>query len=671
MNGSAGASGTRLMNTVTLRALQKMTTSGGLDTIQQSDRRRAILAARAARFARAISAIWFHTMKPLAVIAGFGGINAAGRSSAHHGYRRTIIEVLAPGLADATFRALARLMGVEGDIDEAKRAHILEHTLVRGLEPDFLDVSSVAWNCRARLADGRGPVSFEISQRDLPQRLPDGWSLEDRGAGRVRVNVAAGAEVFLPVTRRLDVSAAGQVPGGFDPKSWYPGRGHPRAIQLALFAANDALGSLGIGWNTLMTHVAPDRVSVYAGSAMGQLDQEGTGGLLGSRSRGLRPTSKQVPMGLAQMPADFVNAYVLGSVGQTGHNMGACATFLYNLRHGMFDIESGRSRVALVGGAEAPLCADVIEGLSTMGALGTDQALLELDRHLHRTEPDLRRACRPFAENCGFTIAEGAQFVVLLDDALAVELGATIHGAVTDVLVHADGYKKSISSPGVGNYITFAKAVARAMRDFGEESIRRRSFVQAHGTGTPHNRTTESRILDGVAGAFGIEDWPVAAIKCFVGHTMAAAGGDQLASTLGVFAHGVLPGIATIEETAADVLREHLRFSPQPLRRDPVDWDVSFLNAKGFGGNNATATIVSPRLALDRLGQRHGAAALEAWRRRNEAVVQQSEQWDRALTEGTAEIVYRFDHQVRSEEHVRIEDGAMHIEGLPPISLLD
>jgi acetoacetyl-[acyl-carrier protein] synthase len=610
-------------------------------------------------------------MKPLAVIAGFGGINAAGRSSAHHGYRRTIIDALAPGLADATLRSLARLMGIDGEIDDAKRAHILEHTLVRGLEPAFLDVSRVPWNCRARLAEGRGPISFEIAQRDLPGQLPAGWTVGESGAGRVRVNVSAGAEVFLPVTRALDVSAAGQLPGGFDPKSLYPGRGHPRAVQIALFAANDALGSLGIGWSTVMQHVAPDRVSVYAGSAMGQLDQEGTGGLLGSRGRGLRPTSKQVPMGLAEMPADFVNAYLLGSVGQTGHNMGACATFLYNLRHGMFDIQSGRSRVAMVGGAEAPLCPDVIEGLSTMGALGTDQALLELDRHLGRTEPDLRRACRPFAENCGFTIAEGGQFVVLMDDALAVELGATVYGAVTDVLVHADGYKKSISSPGVGNYITVAKAVARAKRDFGDESIRRRSFVQAHGTGTPHNRTTESQILNGVAKAFGIEDWPVAAIKCFVGHTMAAAGGDQLMSTLGVFEHGVLPGIATIEDVAADVEREHLRFSPKPLQRDPADWDAAFLNAKGFGGNNATATIASPRIAMEWLEARHGSAALSRWRQRNEPVVQQAGQWDRALTEGTAEIVYRFDHEVRSEAHVRIEGETMYIAGLPPISLAD
>jgi acetoacetyl-[acyl-carrier protein] synthase len=313
----------------------------------------------------------------------------------------------------------------------------------------------------------------------------------------------------------------------------------------------------------------------------------------------------------------------------------------------------------------------VIEGLATMGALGTDKALLELDRQRNAAVPDLRRACRPFGENCGFTIAEGSQFAVLLDDSLAIELGANVLGAVTDVQVHADGYKKSISSPGVGNYVSFARAVARAMRDVGEESIRRRSFVQAHGTGTPQNRTTESQILSGVAKAFGIEDWPVAAIKCFVGHTMAAAGGDQLASTLGVFAHGTLPGITTIEEVAADVVQERLRFSPSPLQRSATDWDASFLNAKGFGGNNATATVVSPGLVSRWLEQRHGGRALTSWRQRNESTIEAAAEWDRSLTEGTAQIVYRFDHEVRSEEHVRIENGQLYIEGLAPISLLD
>ena len=444
-------------------------------------------------------------MKPLAVIAGIGGINAAGRSSAHRGYQRTVIDVLDERLAAGTIRSLAGLMGIAGAISAEKRRYILEHTLVRGLEPAFLDPANVAWNCKARLVPEHGPVSFVISQKGLA-RSPAGGLKGQRGCRWTRAHRRIRGHGHPPAR---DAGAGGQrsraASDRFRSEVSHPGRGHPRAVQIALFAVNDALGSLGISWDTLMQHVPPDRVSVYAGSALGQVDQEGNGGLLASRYRGQRPTSRQVPMGLAEMPADFVNAYVLGNVGQTGHNMGACATFLYNLRHALFDIQSGRSRIALVGGAEAPLCPDVIEGLATMGALGTDKALLELDRERNAAEPDLRRACRPFGENCGFTIAEGSQFAVLLDDSLAIELGANVLGAVTDVQVHADGYKKSISSPGVGNYVSFARAVARAMRDVGEESIRRRSFVQAHGTGTPQNRTTESQIMSGVAKAFGIE----------------------------------------------------------------------------------------------------------------------------------------------------------------------
>lgn len=54
-----------------------------------------------------------------------------------------------------------------------------------------------------------------------------------------------------------------------------------------------------------------------------------------------------------------------------------------------------------------------------------------------------------------------------MDGELALELGADIHGGVGDVFVHADGHKKSISSPGIGNYITVTKAVAAAHRALG------------------------------------------------------------------------------------------------------------------------------------------------------------------------------------------------------------
>jgi len=38
------------------------------------------------------------------------------------------------------------------------------------------------------------------------------------------------------------------------------------------------------------------------------------------------------------MPADFINAYLLGNLGTTGTSVAACATFLYNLRWGIKDI---------------------------------------------------------------------------------------------------------------------------------------------------------------------------------------------------------------------------------------------------------------------------------------------------------------------------------------------
>ena len=39
---------------------------------------------------------------------------------------------------------------------------------------------------------------------------------------------------------------------------------------MTIFGASDALGSLGIDWEQVCSKVAPDQISVYAGSAMGR-----------------------------------------------------------------------------------------------------------------------------------------------------------------------------------------------------------------------------------------------------------------------------------------------------------------------------------------------------------------------------------------------------------------
>lgn len=596
--------------------------------------------------------------QPLPVIVSMGGINSAGRSSMHHGYARMVVDALGARQRQTTLTALAQLTGQEGD------RSLLDGTLIRRIEANHFDPSHVAWNQRLPTRSNGSPVGFEIHRRHLPQPVPADWELTPGDdADHVRVAILGEQQFLLPTHREFEVKAASQLPTGFDPSVLYASRNHPRGLAMSVYAASDALGNLGLDWDALSARLTPDQVSVYAGSAMGQLDDAGTGGMLKARYRGSRVTSKNCPLGFAEMPADFVNAYVLGAAGSTGATLGACASFLYNLRHAIHDIRAGRARVAFVGAAEAPITPEIMEGYATMGALATDKALRALDKLPDDAAPDHRRACRPFGANCGFTIGESAQFLVLFDDALAVEVGAEVFGAAAEVFVNADGYKKSISGPGVGNYLTLARAAACARAIVGEERLRRGGLVQAHGTGTPQNRVTESQILSRVAGAFGIEAWPVAAIKAYVGHSLAAASADQVMATLGVWTEGWLPGITTTLELADDVATAGLDFSLQHRELDVDEQSYALINAKGFGGNNATATLLSPGATRELLAARHGARGIEGWRRANESVRQAREAREARVMAGEEYPRYRFDYGVLDDDSVSLDSDAISIGG--------
>ncbi|MFC6635397.1 beta-ketoacyl synthase [Microbulbifer taiwanensis] len=610
-------------------------------------------------------------MQRLPVITAFGGFNPAGRSSFHRGYRRLVLDRLGAAERTDTLSDLAALMGLRtgadagGPLDAALEQQVLNGTLVRELEQRFYDYRKCHFHQPAELSSPEG-FTFEMSARQLPQPLPADWQVESLGDGRVRVRTG-GLSVMLDSYREISVASAGQLPTGFEPGEQYNSRFHPRGLQLAILGASDAVQSLGIDWDTVAAAAGPDKISVYASSAMSQLDPYGNGGLLQSRLRGNRVSSKQLALGLTSMPADFVNAYVLGSVGTTGAVAGACATYLYNLRAAVEDIRSGRARVAVVGAAEAPLVPEVVDGYSTMGALANIDGL----RKIFPGEVDYRRASRPFGENCGFTLGEGTQWVILMDDALALELGANIHGAVANVFVNADGTKKSISAPGPGNYLTVARAMAEARAIVGEESLRRRSFVQAHGSSTPQNRVTESAIFDRLAGAFGIENWPLCAVKAYVGHTVAAASGDQLITSLGIFDRGILPGITTIEKVADDVHHSHLDIALQHTERDPESLDVAFLNSKGFGGNNATASVLAPHLVRRMLAKRHGERALTAHRKGNETVSEKSQAYDARASRGDLNAIYRFGEGLVDENQIQMSTGQVTLPGIPSVDLPD
>lgn len=611
----------------------------------------------------------------LPVIVGFGGYSAAGRSSSHQAFRRMILESLSAEEQQNTVVSLACLMAqvaVEGEsyrdlqgnllsaaeVDKQFRAEVINGTLVRRVES--FDPAHVPGNKKISFAsDQDQQMVFSMLKRDMPRSIPEDWQVRDLEDGTVEITATSASEYLVESHYELAAKAAGQLPSGFSPGDHYNARFHPRGLQMAILGASDAVHSMGIPWDKIVDSVSPDEVGVYSSSVLSQMNEEGFGGLLQARLKGGRTTAKQVALGLNSMPADFINAYVLGSVGHTEAITGACASFLYVLQAAVRDIRSGRRRVAILGNAEAGVTPEIMEGFSNMNALGSEENLCKLDG---ADTTDLRRASRPFGYNCGFTLSESSQYLVLMDDALAIELGADIHGAVPDVFINADGVKKSISAPGVGNYICMSKAVAAAINIVGEESVQKHSFMHAHGSSTPANRTTESELIDRVASVFDIYDWPVTAIKSYVGHSLATASGDQLVTALGTFKYGIIPGIKTIAEIAPDVHQERGRFPLQDLDVSATKMDVAFINSKGFGGNNATALVLSPEKVDSMLATRY-PHQFEQYVEKREATRSAAAEYAQRADNAELDVIYRFGEAVLDEADLSISSDGINIPG--------
>ena len=474
-------------------------------------------------------------LKRFPVICSVGGINSAGRSSFNFSYKRLIIENLNKEKKIELLKDLNNL--TNGKISSEK--DILNKTLVRKINSDLYD----------------------------PELL---------------------------MTDVMKVNAAGQLPEGIDISKMYNSRQHPKGIQMTIFGVTDCLKNIGKDWdNEIKPYINPKRIGVFSGPAIGQLDYEGMGGLLQSRKIGKRASSKHLSMSLIGMSADFINAYILGSLGKTGTVAGACATFLYNLDLALKGIKNNELDFTIVGSSEAPINPEITDGFLATTGIADDKKILEMQKRNDEDDNEInyRNSCRPFGDNAGMILGEGAQFVAVTTLEFALEKGLQILGGFTDVAINADGFKKSISSPGIGNYLTMAQSLSNTIKI---GCSLKNSMVVAHGTGTFQNRSTESDVLNKVAEGFELKDWKVTALKGMLGHTMGPAAGDELMVALGIWNQGIIPGINTTNKLAQDVSSENLKFCLKNTEVEKETIDTIFLNAKGFGGNNGSCGVVSP-----------------------------------------------------------------------------
>ena len=546
--------------------------------------------------------------KRFPVICSVGGINSAGRSSFDFSYKRLVLDKLDASAKKFLLKDLSSLTNSE--ISSEK--DILKKTLVRTINSDLFDP--------------------ELLMKDI-----------------------------------MNVNAAGQLPEGIDLSTMYNSRQHPKGIQMTIFGVTDCLKNLGKDWDSeLKPLLDPKKIGVFSGPAIGQLDYEGMGGLLQSRKIGKRASSKHLSMSLIGMSADFINAYVLGSLGKTGTVAGACATFLYNLDLALKGIKNNELDFSIVGSAEAPINPEITDGFLATTGIADDKKILEMQKRNsddNFEEVHHKNACRPFGDNAGMILGEAAQFVAVTTLEFALENGLNILGGFTDVAINADGFKKSISSPGIGNYLTMAQSLSNTLKI--GCSIEN-SIVIAHGTGTFQNRSTESDVLNRVAEGFDLKSWKVTALKGMLGHTMGPAAGDELITAIGIWNHGLIPGINTTKKLADDVLTDNLDFCLKTKEVDKEKVNAIYLNAKGFGGNNGSCGIVSPGFIKSKIDKQK----LKSYETKLSLTEEKRNIYFEESVNGKYELIYRFNEEILNpSKDMKISKDKISISNYKDIDL--
>ena len=249
-----------------------------------------------------------------------------------------------------------------------------------------------------------------------------------------------------------------------------------------------------------------------------------------------------------------------------GPNIGivtACATSTNSIGEAYRAIKHGYADVMLAGGSEAAITPLCFAGFISCQALSP------------ATEKD--RASIPFdKERAGFTMGEGGAVVLLEEYEHAKARGAKIYAELAGYGCTNDAYHMTAPDP---EATASARAVELAVREAGIEAGRG-VYVNAHGTGTPLNDKTETRMLKKVFGD-GAYALHVSSTKSMTGHMLGAAGGvEAIASVLALY-EGVVP--PTINYRVKDEECD-LDITPNEAVSAPLTSALS--TSLGFGGHN-------------------------------------------------------------------------------------
>lgn len=356
---------------------------------------------------------------------------------------------------------------------------------------------------------------------------------------------------------------------GFDPEVYMDRKEIRRAdrfLQFAIGAASQAMEQAGL--ESAIGSMTPERFGVIVGSGIGGVStmEEQLRKLIARGPSRVSPFF--VPMFIGDIAAGMI-AMRYGARGPNYATVSACASGAHAIGAAFRSIRSGEADVMITGGSEAtvtPLC---IAGFASMKALS--------DRN---DAPET--ASRPFdLTRNGFVLGEGAGILILESEELALERGAAILGEIGGFGQSADAYHMTLPAPeGEGAQI----AMRTALRDAGLEPSDI-DYINAHGTSTPANDSTETTAIKAVFGDRAREI-VVGSTKSMTGHMLGAAGAVEAEISLLVCQRGLIPRTINYEVPDPEC---DLDYGVDGVTEMPVKSVLS--NSFGFGGHNVSLVV--------------------------------------------------------------------------------
>ena len=239
----------------------------------------------------------------------------------------------------------------------------------------------------------------------------------------------------------------------------------------------------------------------------------------------------------------------------------ACASSNHAIGLAFQMVRSGMVDVMIAGGSEAML---------TFGGVKAWEGLRVMSKD----------ACRPFSDNrSGMVQGEGAGIFILEKYENAISRGANVLAEIVGFAMNSDA--SDIVVPSQDGAST---AMIRALKD-ARMDINDVGYINAHGTGTRANDTTECAAITKVFGAH-VNKLMVSSTKSMHGHLIGGTGAVELLACIMAIRDGIIAPTIGYEQkdTSCDI-----DVVPNIARNAKVKGVVS--NAFAFGGMNAVLVM--------------------------------------------------------------------------------